>query len=134
MSITLKDLREYRTICAEIDMLNDKLKRDKRHVYDTVQSAADFPYWKHSVMIEGDIHDYDVTPVVKHIFQLRDRKARLERFVATVPDYKVRRAMEVCFIEPCDGHVTWEMVADAMGDGSNGNSIRQLVWKYMERR
>lgn len=134
MAITLKDLREYRPICKEIDMLNDKLKHDKRHVYDTVQSAADFPYWKHAVMIEGDIHDYDIVPVVQHIYKLRDRKAVLERFVASVPDYRIRRAMEVCFIEPCDGHVTWEMVADAINDGSNGNSIRQLVWKYMERK
>lgn len=134
MRFTLKDLREYRPLCAEIERLEMELQRDKQHVVDAVQTAADFPYWLHTVPIEGDIYPYDVKPKRQLLAAKRERKRKIEAFVENVPDYKIKRALEVYYIEPCDSHVSWEMVADALKDGSNGNSIRQLVWQYVERR
>lgn len=130
MSIGLKELRAYRVICAEIIQREEKLKKDKYHVVDAVQTAAEFPYWKHTVGIEGDLYPYPVEPERRKIQELRDEKARIERYVANVPDYRIRRAMEVCFLEPCATRITWEMVADAINDGSTGNGIKQMVWQY----
>lgn len=132
MSIGLKELRSYRVICAEIIQREEKLKKDKYHVVDAVQTAADFPYWKHTVGIEGDLYPYPVEPERRKIQELRDEKARIERYVESVQDYKIRRCIEICFIEPCDGKITWEMVADKIGDGSTGDSIRMMIKRYMK--
>ena len=132
--MTLKDLRCYRVICSEIAALEDKLNRDKYHVVDSVQSAADFPYWKHSVAVEGDLYPYPVEPELRKIRNLKARKADIERYVAAVPDIKIRRCMELYFIYPCVERVTWEMVADALGDGSTGNAIKIKVSRYVRAR
>lgn len=131
--MTLKELRCYRVICSEIIALEEKLNRDKYHVVDAVQSAADFPYWKHTVTVEADLYPYPVEPERQKLRVLRARKAEIERFVASVPDDKIRRCMEICFIEPCSERITWEMVADAISDGSTGNAIKLQVSRYFKK-
>ena len=130
--MTLKELRCYRVICSEITAIEEKLNRDKYHVVDAVQSAADFPFWKHTVTVEADLYPYPVAPEKEKLCALRVRKSDIERFVSSVPDDKIRRCMEICFIEPCDGHITWEMVADALRDGSTGDSLRMAVKRYIK--
>ena len=131
--MTLKELRCYRVICSEIAALEGKLNKDKYHVVDAVQSAADFPFWKHTVTVEADLWPYPVEPEKQKLRVLRARKAEIERFVASVPDDKIRRCMEICFIEPCSERITWEMVADAINDGSTGDSLRMAVKRYVKR-
>lgn len=131
--MTTKELGWYRAICKEIEQREGQLQRDKFHVVDAVETAADFPYWKHTIPIEGDLYPYPLEPVSIRLDVLRRKKAQIEKYVADVPDYKVRRAMELRYIEPVFDRVTWEMVADAINDGSTGNGIKQMVWQYVKR-
>lgn len=131
--MTLKELRCYRIICAEIIRLEERLENDKYHVTDAVQSASEFPYWKHTVQIEGDQYPYPVDHELRKIRNLKERKGEIEKFVSAVPDYKIRRCMEICFIEPCDTRITWEMVADAINDGSTGDGLRMAVKRYLKQ-
>ena len=131
--MTLKELRGYRVICSEIAALEEKLNKDKYHVVDAVQSAADFPFWKHTVTVESDLWPYPVEPEKQKLRVLRARKAEIERFVGSVQDDKIRRCMEICFVEPCSERITWEMVADAINDGSTGDSLRMAVKRYVKR-
>ena len=131
--ITLKDLREYRILCSELDSLRKRIEKGKRHVYDTVQSAAEPPFSLHSVKVEGDLYDPNVKPLLAQYVAKRARKAEIERFVAGIDDYRVRRAVEIRFIEPAAERVTWEYVADMMGDGSSGNALKLMVWKFFQK-
>ena len=134
MSIGLRELRDYRTICAEIDERLKKLSRDKRHVVDSVQTAADFPFWKHTIPIEGDVYPYPVAPERRKIDILREKKAKIERFVGEIEDYKIQRMIVIFYIEPVDGDkITWEDVADRMADGSTGDSCRMRVKRFFEK-
>ena len=131
--MTLKELGYYRVICKEIEQREAQLQRDKFHVVDAVETAADFPYWKHTIPIEGDLYPYPLEPVSIRLDVLRRKKAQIEKFVSEAQDYKVRRAMELRYLEPASDRVTWEMVADQLGDGASGWSAKKMVQRYIKR-
>lgn len=130
--ITIQDLRDYRAICAEIRHKEEELKAGKVHVADTVQSAAEFPYCKHTVLIEGDIYLKNPSKMKKDIIRLRDKKAHIERFVANIFPHKIRQICEIYYLIPAYGEkITWEYVADQLNDGSTGDSCRILLRRYL---
>ncbi len=131
--MTAKELRCYRSICSEIIQREEKLKRDRLHVHDAVQSAAEFPYSKHTVPIEGDVYPYPARPEFDRIWALKAKKKSIEKFVSGIQDPQLRRAMEIRYIEPCSERVTWEMVADLMADGSTGTSLKVMACRYMKK-
>lgn len=132
--MTIQDLREYRAICAEIEQREARLNRDRQHVIDTVQTAADFPYWKHVIPVEGDVYPYPVAPEREKIAALKMRKADIEEFVRSVEDYSTRRILELYFLAPVYGEkMTWEKVADAMGDGRGGDACRIKIIRFFEK-
>lgn len=132
--MTLKELRSYRAICAEIERREDRLNRDRQHVVDTVQTAANFPYWKHVIPVEGDVYPYPVAPERAKIAELRGRKAEIERFVANIADYQTRLIFELYFLAPAAGEkMTWEKVADIINDGRGGDACRMAVLRFFKK-
>ena len=131
--MTIHELRNYRAICAELMQKTQQLENDKIHVVDAVQTAAEFPYWKHTVPIEGDIYPYDAKPIRGLILRRKQQKAEIEKFVDGIGNYIVRRAVEVRYIEPCDEPISWEKTAEIVGYHGNGNALKQLVWKELKR-
>ena len=132
--MTINDLRAYRTICAEIDRREEKLRRDRQHVVDTVQTAANFPYWKHVIPVEGDVYPYPVAPERAKIEALKERKVAIERFVAKIADYQTRLIFELYFLSPDGGEkITWERVADIINDGRSGDACRMAVMRYFDK-
>lgn len=130
--VTIQDLRDYRAICAEIIQKEEELKKGKVHVVDTVQSAANFPYWKHTIAVEGDIYITNADKLKKAIIRLRDKKALIEKYVLEIKPHKVRRICAIYYLEPSHGEkITWEYVADVLNDGSTGDSCRVLLRRYL---
>ena len=135
MSITVKDLRNYRAICAEIEDLQDRIRRAKTHVFDTVKSSAEFPYSQHNVVIEGDVYDHPVAAEKARLMALQGKRYQIERFVGNIDDYRVRRIVTIYYIEPADGSkLSWEQVADKLNDGTTGDACRMLVMRYITRK
>lgn len=136
--MTLKDLRNYRAITAELNRRVVSLQKDKRHVVDMVQSAADFPYWLHGVTVEGDVYDSaprDVKATQNRILALAAIKAEIERWVNSIDDYRIRQIAQLYYLAPLHGDkVTWEDVADAMGDGSTGDACRMAFLRYWREK
>lgn len=131
--MTTKELRLYRLICGEIQQRTARLERDRRHVTDAVQSAADFPYSKHTVVVEGDIYPYPARPEFDRLAVLRATKKNVERFVDAIDDYRIKRIIEIRYIEPCHERITWEKVADILNDGSTGNSLKIEISRYLKK-
>lgn len=131
--MTIKELRMYRFICAEIAQKEKRLKEDKIHVVDAVQTAAEFPYWKHTIPIEGDVYPYDPRPIRGLILRRRSEKARIEQYVMNISDYLVQRAIEEKYILFQSEPVSWDDVAMSIGYMGSGNALKQAVWKYVQR-
>ncbi len=130
--MTIKELRDYRAVCAELIQRSKKLRDDRRHVFDAVQSAADFPYSLHTVVVEGDVYPYPALPEFDRIGALRHKKEAVERWARSIDDYSVERIVELYFLTPAYGcKPTWEDVADALGDGSTGDGCRMKFVRYM---
>lgn len=114
--MTIKELRSYRAVCAELNQTEAQLKASKMSVKDAVQSASKFPYSLHSVPVEGAVYDEEL---LRRRDELISEKKRLRDFVRSIGDYRVRRALEIYCIDPLDADMeppNWEDVADALGD------------------
>lgn len=134
--VTVKDLRKYRAICAEIHQIESKLTGSRIHVKDSVKSAAKHPYSVHNVPIEGDVYESSSPALLAKFKRLLWERGVIEDFISSIPEYKVRRALEIYCLEPLGEDMeapSWEKVADALADGSTGDSIRKSVERFLKK-
>lgn len=137
-SMTTKQLRNYRSICAEIDDLEEKSNRQdgEHYVGDTVPSGSRFPWNVRNVHISGYEYDYDGgVSYQSKLAELKERKKQIENFVNGIPDYQIRKAVRLYYIESIeDGEdkPTWEDVADEVGNGVTSEALKQTVRRYIK--
>lgn len=129
-----KLIQNYRVLCAEIRRKEAKIQQEKLHVVDAVQTAAEHPYWLHTIPIEGDIYPADVNDLRREVARKKAQTAYVLRYVQEIENYKIKRAVEIKYIEPADEVVTWEKVADELADGSTGDSIRKLIYRHFSEK
>ena len=131
--VTITDLKYYRSLCAELVYRINRLKKNKKHVFDTVQDASRFPFSKHNVVVEGDVYSVPILGEYNRIERLKSQKQEIEDFVASIADDRVRRIVDIYFLSPAYGEKpTWEDVAKQMDDGSTGDACRKKFERYME--
>ena len=133
--MTFAELREYRAIKARLDLIERRLKKERIHVADTVQSAARFPYWLHTELIEGDLYTEKGVELLCEKKALEKKKKRVEIFVGGIGNILVRQALELKYLEPESEDLTfakWEDVARAIGYGS-GEALRMVVCRYIKK-
>lgn len=134
--MTIKELRQYRAICAEIDYINSKLNGNKIHVRDSVQSASKHPYSLHSVQIEGDVYEHSSPSLLAKKQHLIAKKQNIERFINDIPDYRIKRALELYCLEPLNENLnvpSWENVADTIADGSTSAALKMAAKRFLEK-
>ena len=131
--VTITDLKYYRSLCAELVYRIERLKKNRRHVFDTVQDASQFPFSKHNVVVEGDVYSFPVVGEYNKIAWLKNKKQEVEKFVERITDDRVRRIVDIYFMQPAYGEKpTWEDVARQMDDGSTGDACRMKFIRYMD--
>lgn len=134
--MTIKELRQYRSICSEIDYIDGKLNGSKIHVRDSVQSASKHPYSLHNVQIEGDVYEHSSPSLLAKKHRLEVQKRIIEEFMEKISDSKIRRVIEIYCLDPVgeDCEVPgWNEIADIFADGSTGESIRKSVTRFLEK-
>lgn len=132
--MTIKELRNYRTICAEIEHIDKQL--GKHTVKDSVQSASKHPYSLHSVSVEGDIYEHSSPLLLIKKQKLLAQKRGIEKLICGVSEYRIRRALELYCLEPLNEDLeipSWEDVADMFADGSTAASLKMAVKRYLEK-
>lgn len=124
-------LKQYRMLKLEFDDIN--ATACSKTVKDSVQgSMKNHPYIKGMRHIEG-VADESL------LYKKSDLKAQLkavEDFVKSIEDSKVRKAIEIYYIDDLDESCekpTWENVADKFKDGSTGDSIKKTVSRYLKK-
>ena len=125
--MTKEQLKKYRTLKAELIDIETDIKA--KTVHDSVQkSKKEFPYTLGHDHIEGvPKEDYDL--LLKKSDLLAQIK-EIEDFVKSIPDYNLKKAVMIYYIndiEDGEDKPTWEDVADEIGNGYNGDSIRKKV-------
>lgn len=139
--MTKDRLEQYRNILAEIKLLEYQLKASMTqgpdYVSDTVSSAAEFPYSKHTVKIDG----YDWSRYQDRNGRIRDKltqrqqaaqaeREAIEDYISGIDDSLVRQAISLKYIEG----LKWWQVAQRIGGGNSEESIKQAVSRYIRNQ
>lgn len=108
--MTLEELKNYRSYCLEREEIKCKLKSGKSE--------------DSSVRLLYCLNEID------------DKINTIKQFVNNISDYKIHRALKIYCIEPLDENTSppsWENVANRIGNGATGDSIRVSVSRYFKK-
>lgn len=121
--MTLKELKDYRSVCAELDDVNEQLKSCE--VVDCVQSASKIPYSKHSVPVSG-------LPPDDRVKSLLERQAALMACKLTVEQFVESQDNETRYILKHKFYKGWSNLRIAMQLGyRDEGTIRKKIKKIL---
>lgn len=127
--MTVEQLKQYRSICAEIEEKNMELNESISR--DTVRgSDAEFPYIQHTIEIAGVI---DNKRIVNRLSVLKKSKENIEKYIDSIEDSLTRRIFEYRYLK---GKVmlSWQAVAFKIGGGNTADSARMLHNRYLHKK
>ena len=133
-------LDQYMDACAlikETEADIQELKKRKRVVQDSVKgSNPEFPYQSQSFHIEGTIErtgDWSLLAAEQKI--LADRKANaakikteVEAWMNTIPQ-RMQRIIRMKIFK----NFEWERIADEIGRGATGDSVRKEFERFIKK-
>ena len=124
--MTIADLKQYRSICAEIKDIESEL--DGSYAGDTVQSGSKFPYGKHTVRIEGYVPDGGVVSSLARLAELRRRKKEIEDYINGINDNLMRFILKNKFFKGKSN--LW--IAMKLGY-SDESSVRKKIERFFKK-
>ena len=134
--MTTKQLRSYRSICAEIEDKRADLNTNHK-VKIAVSSASDYPHSKHTVTDEGyDLSIPGTREKLDELYELKKKRNEIKKFVNGIKDYITRKAVRLYYIEPIeDGEdkPTWETVADKIGNGVTSGALKEGLRRFIKK-
>lgn len=90
------DLKQYRSIVAEIKELNKNIRDNT--VHDTVKgSDKDYPYTQHTMSVKGATRECETD--IQRCSQLKKQRDEIMRFVDSISDSLVRRIIRYKYID-----------------------------------
>lgn len=108
--MTLDELKNYRSYCSELQEIKQELN--------------------------GGTSEESSTWLLYRKKELEDKTNAMERFVDSIPDYKIRRALRIYCIDPLDENakaIDWEDVACRIGNGCTESAIKKAVSRYFKK-
>lgn len=124
--LTLKDLKQYKSLCAEIDEVNIEIA--SRSVSDTVSgSDSRFPYITHTVSIGGLTHSEENGKLMYKLRSLEEKRDEIERFVEGIEDSLTRRIFDMRFIKG----LAWGKIA--YRTNNTVASVKMRCRRYLKR-
>lgn len=127
--MTKKELEQYRSIVAEIDEVNERLRNNV--VSDTViGSDTHFPYNAHPMRVEGFADRRAAQRDKKLLKCLDEQKQAIEGFITAIPDSLTRRIFRLRHING-SRRPTWVSVAMTLGGGNTCDSVQKRHDRYL---
>lgn len=122
--MTRKELRQYRSIVAEIKEINKTIRENT--VHDTVTgSDKNYPYIQHTMSVEGGTRETEVAYARCQV--LKKQRDNIKQWVDSIPDSLTRRIFKYKYIIG-NRKMTWAMVAKAIYPELNRDtSIHQIA-------
>ena len=139
--MTTEKLEQYRALVAEVEVLEARQRkaasRKPEIVTDTVKgSSPNFPFVSHTISITGEDTRHNATLLrIEQARNVRIKKAHkllaeIEEFIATLEDAKLRRIIEVHYI---DGK-TWRQTATIVyGSPQYEDAARKRVKRFLQK-
>ena len=121
--MTTADLKQYRSICLEINDLEDEIKGE--YVGDAVTSASRFPYGKRTMYIEGCKHDGSTAAMLARLSELKAQKSEIEEFVRGAKDREIKLILSWRYINGRKAP-SWQAIAMRLGYRSEHTPINKL--------
>ena len=122
--MTLKQLKNYRAICAEIADIKQELQG--HYAGDTVQSGSKHPYSVHNVRVEGYKSDGNTLSLLARLSVLEHSRKDIEEYINNIDDYQTKKMFALRFIY---GY-SWVQVAHKIR-GNTADSCRMRVMRYL---
>ena len=130
--LTKSELKQYRSICAEIQEINIKLK--DKEVYGAVRgSESEFPYTEHIMSVSGVKAAAENRRLLARRKWLIRQKEDIEEFIENIEDSLTRRIFEKMYIEG-DTKPTWVKVAMDIGGGNTQDGIRKIHDRFLDKK
>ena len=130
--MTKEELKQYRSIVAELNEVNDRINSST--VHGTVTgSDSEFPYVKHCISVSG----VEPTRKNENDIILRQRlewqKNKIKSFVDSILDSETRRIFRYRYI---DGTVmpSWQWIAFQIGGGNSADAVRKRVNRFLKKK
>ena len=129
--MTKAELKQYRSICAEIAELNIRLK--DKEVYGAVRgSDNDFPYTQHTISVKGITVNSDTRRLIARRGWLLKQKDDIDNFINGIEDSLTRRIFEERYVKGTS-KPTWTRVAFIIGGGNTAEGIQMIHKRYLDK-
>lgn len=147
--MTVKEMSQLHYLNKEIEQLK-KQKSDLEYVLNDMSftmagvqgSDANFPYVLHNIKVAG-IATGDRNKWLQRKAELEDIKSlielngikltfeynRLNRYIQECEDSLIRQVLSLRYING----LSWEQVADSIGGGNTGNSVKMIAYRYLNK-
>ena len=127
--MTVKELRQYRSICRELTEKNIELKSKTLH--GAVKgSDSEFPYTQHTMTVSGLEDTYRNRVLLERIHTLKQRKQRIEEYIFAIDDSLTRQIFEERYIK--GGYrPSWQRVATEIGGSNTADGVRMIHSRYV---
>ena len=114
MTLTVKELRQYRSICRELTRKEIELKSKTLH--GAVKgSDSEFPYTQHTMTVSGLEDTFLNRELLKRIHTLKQEKRRIEEYVCAIDDSLTQ----------------W--VASKIGGGNTAGGVKMIHHRYLHK-
>ena len=129
--MTEKDLKQYRSICKEIQEINIRLNNQTE--YDSVRgSDSEFPYTSHTISVSGVTPTKSNERLLQRLRKLQRQKEDIECFVDGIEDSIIRRIFEYRHLEG-SYRLSWQQVAIKIGGGNTADGVRMVHDRYLRK-
>lgn len=125
--MTIAELKQYRSICAEIKDLEDELKGS--YVGDSVTSSSGFPYLKHTVHIEGYKTNGGTVATLARLSELKAQRDDILDFIDKV--FGIDKEMNYILRQKYINGKTNLYIAKRLGYSDEG-TIRKKVKNFFK--
>lgn len=128
--MTKEKLERYRVLAAEIADIENKLSaaENEELTWGLVQSAAEFPYKQHNVIVTGHTGLTRNIPYYRaRLVEKMEERDEIERFIASVDDSVMWRVLNYRYIEGKTEAETAELV------GYHEKSVGRAISNYLEK-
>ena len=130
--MTKIELEQYRSICAEIDEIDEKLSDVT--VHGAVRgSDSEFPYTEHIMSVHGITHTNDNIRLISRLRNLKAQKQAIEHYIDSIEDSLTRRIFEYRYIYGAY-KPSWQRVAVLVGGGNTADSIKMICHRYLHKK
>lgn len=127
--MTISELKQYRSICAEIVELRITIKENLAH--ETVRgSDSSFPYLAHAMSISGLPGEEKHKETLERVRWLETQKRDIEQFINDIEDSMTRRIFKMRILMGWN----WSKVAVNMGGGNTKASVKMMFYRYIKKQ